>query len=474
MKGRFLLASLLLLTAGGLGWMVHRQTLPTRIDLLFDPEPWQGLSPEEVRGLRLAMSDHLETFGDATITQEGDEAPLSDRMVRVRVSGQRTSAGLRLHAVMTRAGGSSQEVHCVESDPTQALHRVVDMILSRWWSGRDALDPSRPDDFWPICQALDAPYHAPGDRLRQHLDTIDGLSRRDASGLARFAGAHLRYRLLLDDSGAGDPGGTGWCEEGFQEALRSLPNCPRLAMLYANFRTDVGDQRTALDLLFALSDRKPHDAGLHDSLAYAARTLGLLDGAKRAIRRRDQLGGHVGQAYFLAENTYLYSGDWIAFEQSLQAGVHEPVQDFYRGYAALLRKDTEEARSHFQHAIQHEDGIKVFKRLSAVYLKALQGRKAEALADLRALDENRVSVKVPDGEFTFKLAEAYAFLGRNAESLEMARRAFSQGFICAEWYGKSPFLAPLRGEPQWEAFLTGLRERQQRMEQRFPADRFGK
>jgi hypothetical protein len=365
-------------------------------------------------------------------------------------------------------------IDVAEKEPMKGVHRIIDAALGRWWSGRDELDPLLDASFWPLCRALESPYSSPGADLSRDAESTEMLARRDPTGLVHLALAHGRYRLLLDDSGAGEPGGTGWCDKAFQDALQALPDCPRLAVLYANFRTDVGDQRTALDLLFRLVAKHPHVASLYDSLAYAARTLGLLDGAKRAIRQRDQLGGHVGQAYFLAENTLLYRGEWEAFERSLDKGPSEPVQDFYRGYAALLRKGEAEARGHFRASANHALGIQVFKRLSKVYLLALEGHRDQAVAELRALDESRVSVKVPDGEFTFKLAEAYAYLGRTSDALDVARRAFSQGFTCADWYARSPFLASLHGEPEWEAFLAGLQERQRRLAQRFPADRFGK
>jgi tetratricopeptide (TPR) repeat protein len=469
------LSALLLAGAGGLLWLRWKSPARIRVDLQLAEGPWPGLSPAEVRGLRLILSDHLESLGDVTVTQDAaPQAPLERGAVRLRLSGARTPTGLALSGRLQQPDREDTALETASGDPMAAVHRVVDTVLGRWWSGRDALDPARPGSFWPLCRALDTPYSSPAQELVSQEAEAEALHGVDPSGLTLLARAHARYRLLLNDSGASEPGGTGWCDDAFQEALKALPDCPRLAVLYANFRTDVGDQRTALDLLFRLVKRRPHVASLYDSLAYAARTLGLLDGALSAIHQRDRLGGHVGQATFLAENTLLYRGEWEAFERSLEGSPCEPVADFYRGYAALLRRSEAEAKGHFRTSAGHPAGIKVFKRLSQVYLLALEGQRTEALKALQALDESRVSVKVPDGEFTFKLAEAYAYLGRNADALDVARRAFSQGFTCAEWYARSPFLTPLHGEPEWEAFLTILRERQRRLQQRFPTDRFGK
>jgi hypothetical protein len=460
--------------AGGVWWLSLPPT-PRRVALVMDPGLWPGLSPEEVRGLRVILSDHLESMGGVTVTREDPDHPvMAPDLVKLSLSGERRAGQFLLSAELSGLDRPSRKLQVSHSAPMDGVHQVVDETLGRWWHRSDALDPKRTESFWPLCRVLEAPYSAPNPQLPALLKDAEALRGADPSGLTQVAVAHLRYRLLLDDSAASTAHGTGDCEEDFQLALKRTMNCPRMVMLYANFHTDLGDQRSAIELLLKSIDRQPHVAGLYDSLAYAARTLGLLEGAKRAIRRRDQLGGRVGLDYFLAENTYLYAGEWAAFEQSLRGEAHEPVQDFYRGYAALLRNDRASAQTHFRQATQDVGGIQVFKHLSEIYLLALQGHKDQALQKLRALDESRVSLTVPDGEFTFKLAEAYGFLDHPPETLDLARRAFSQGFVCADWYARSPFLACLQGEPQWEAFLWSLRDRQRRLEQRFPADRFGK
>ncbi len=475
MRRPVLLALLIVLGAAGAIWWLRAPSTPRRVALVMDPNPWPGLSPEEMGGLRIILSDHLESIGGITVTRgDADRPPAAPDLLRLHLSGKRQGSGLTLEAQLTGQGRNPRTIRVSAAAPMDAVHQVLDEVLGHWWSRKDALDPTRADSFWPLCRVLEAPYSAPNAELPALLQAADALRQADSRGLTQVAAAHLRYRLLLDDSAESPTHGTGACEEDFQLALKTTSNCVRLVMLYANFHTDLGDQRSAIDLLLQTIDRRPRVAGLYDSLAYAARTLGLLEGAKRAIHTRDQLGGRVGIDYFLAENTYLYAGDWAAFEESLQGGPHEPVQDFYRGYAALLRKDRTSAQAHFLQATRDIGGIQTFKRLSEIYLLALQGQKEKALQKLRVLDESRISLTVPDGEFTFKLAEAYGFLDHPPEALDLARRAFSQGFVCADWYSRSPFLACLKGEPQWEAFLWSLRDRQRRLEQRFPTDRFGK
>ncbi|MDE3033631.1 MAG: hypothetical protein KGI56_08215, partial [Acidobacteriota bacterium] len=81
----------------------------------------------------------------------------------------------------------------------------------------------------------------------------------------------------------------------------------------------------------------------------------------------------------------------------------------------------------------------------------------------------RVGMREPDGEFSLRLAEAYALLGDRASAMDMAVRAFGRGFGCTEWYERSPMLQPLRALPQWQALIQHLQERQGLMESTFPS-----
>jgi hypothetical protein len=113
-----------------------------------------------------------------------------------------------------------------------------------------------------------------------------------------------------------------------------------------------------------------------------------------------------------------------------------------------------------------------FEALSKVYELALTDRGAEALDLLRELREARTQLRVPDGEFTFKLAEAFAFLDAKSEAVDTAHRAFAQGFGCTRWYRQAPFLAPLQDLPKWQVLLKHLQEREAPLAARFPPRTF--
>jgi hypothetical protein len=84
-----------------------------------------------------------------------------------------------------------------------------------------------------------------------------------------------------------------------------------------------------------------------------------------------------------------------------------------------------------------------------------------------------MGLRVSDGEFTLRMAEAAAFLGDSVLALELAERAYIQGFGCTRWYQQSPLLAPIRGTARFASLVQHLQERQAMLEQRFPLRRFG-
>lgn len=289
---------------------------------------------------------------------------------------------------------------------------------------------------------------------------------------ARLALGILLTRYLVEHAEADTLEAQLACERNFTDGLAARPGHPRLAALFAIHLSDVGRQREALRLLRDALHRHPGNAALLNALAYAARTSGLLDIADRALTRRaEAMGVPRGQSN-LADNTLLYTGRYRAFENGLAMIPPGPMRSFYQGYARLLAGDRDGARAYFAEAAPGGLGSTLFSRLSEVYRLALEGRAGEANGALDKLEGERVWMHLPDGEFTFKLAEAYGFLGRPGEALDVAERASVQGFGCAAWFERAPFLAGARQLPPWISLDTHLRARQKLLEEAFPPSAF--
>jgi tetratricopeptide (TPR) repeat protein len=299
-------------------------------------------------------------------------------------------------------------------------------------------------------------------------------ARQPGCAPAHFALAYLSFRQINAELPAG-PEPQAACEAEFRTALRLLPSYPRAAYQLARLKVDTGSAREALEISFRFRKEHPRNVAAFGGLAYAARNSGLLEGAATALRLRENLCGGGLADPGLAENTYLYRGELERFQQTLGEGPlesQEPVRAFYRGYLRLLQGDPAGAKAFFHHASLRHGVDSQFERLAGIYDLALQGRQREALAELDELRIHRASLRVPDGEFTFKLAEAYAFLGQREAAVDTASRAFGQGFGCTQWYRESPLLRELQELPRWRNLLQHLQERQDLIALAFPPERF--
>jgi hypothetical protein len=134
-----------------------------------------------------------------------------------------------------------------------------------------------------------------------------------------------------------------------------------------------------------------------------------------------------------------------------------------------VRGDRALAHREFRAAAELANGYPNILRLSAIFDLILEGQKDQAWKELREYDQERIGMREPDGEFTLRLAEAYALMGDRASAMEMAGRAFARGFGCTAWYERSPMLDSLRTLPKWQALMQHVKERQTLMEGSFPA-----
>ena len=133
-----------------------------------------------------------------------------------------------------------------------------------------------------------------------------------------------------------------------QWGLALAPYHPRGTFLLSLLKGDSGDQQEALDLLPMARRKQSHNPSLLTGIAYAARGLGLLPMARRAMDLRDNLAFALLQPQ-LAELTCLYTGEVRCFAASFQ---EQPghlrsasgVLLFYRGYHALAHGNSRQSR----------------------------------------------------------------------------------------------------------------------------------
>lgn len=461
-------------------WSVYRIRSLPRIILLSSSV--EGIDSGHAFGLGRLIKDEWEVASGATVLAPpapptGSQlASLADGDLVMRLSGRRDQDALSLRMAWIRAGdlrkGASWTVLQTPSlPPTEAfarLERSGPLPVLR--SGASHLLPKDPSRFWDLAQAASVQDDTKAGR---DLEPIRELARAEPGAAAVWLtlGEHL-YRELWTQSASGD---TPQSEAlaAFDKALVLVQGYPRAALMKGLLLTDVGDQRAAIRALVDARALRPEVPDLYGGLAYAGRTSGLLEGASRAVAARSRLSSPFTLSMdWFAENTYLYNGQWEAFRATI-SDRKDPVFLFYRGYLELIQGRPDAALPFFREGAAIRTTSLPFSDLCRVYAEGITGQTGKAMSDLRAIEEDRGRLQIPDGELTFKVAEAHAFLGQRDEAVVVAGRAFAQGFCCLAWYEKSPLFAPARQSPRWPSLRQHLRERRALMEQAYPPDVFG-
>lgn len=462
-------------------WWSLKRPEPYRVVLTAVETAGDGLEATQRRALRDWVQWQLEA-GGCTVLLPGAVPPqsLPPRTEFLELRPKRAGDHLALGWRHARAGalakrgaaawtvveGSLQE----PSQAMRALTRSLPMPQGERLPRR--LLTRQPATFWRLIEAVagnrDSTRLEEGCRLAEEATQVE-----PECAMAWMVLGDLHYRRMLL-SPQSDPMGQVPAEHHFRKALELAPALPQAIFLLSELKVDSGDHAEALDELARGLRTHPQSLSLRTALVYASRTAGLMALTRSALDQVDDLAP-PGLHPTAAENGWLYLGDRPRFEASLQTAPGEPrntVAAFYQGYLALADDHHEAAAAWFHRSRTGMASYTQFADLAEVY-EAIANQQADvARASLARLSASRVGLRVPDGEFTFKLAEAHALLGEPAEAQELAEKAFSQGFGCTDWFERSPFLGRIRGTPRWRALLSHLLARQRLLEQSYPPSAF--
>jgi TolB-like protein/predicted Ser/Thr protein kinase len=96
------------------------------------------------------------------------------------------------------------------------------------------------------------------------------------------------------------------------------------------------------------------------------------------------------------------------------------------------------------------------RRSQAVLASLLAARHANAEA--RALIKAILDDGYMDHHIAYSLGATYAQLGDLSEARRWLGKAADTGLPCSPWYARDPLLDPLRGDPEFQRFLSGLQD----------------
>lgn len=471
--------------AGGWGWRAQAASRVFRV-LLLEPElPSDGhLNPRECAAINILVKDQLELVAGASISQTlgipdaSSWSGLRKDALVLRLAPRRVGERLVLGASWIRVDelprtGAWHRREPAGVAPAEAIADLVGALpLPRRKASPAQLVPRAPAVFWNY---LAAQGGAPGGDFAKGKALLDACAAAEPEcATLPIAQGELQFFQALQ-AASHDADGLRAAEAHLQRGLELCPHHPRGTWLLSRLRTDTGSSKEALERLIEARRVHPHALPLLLGITYAGRYAGLLEFAAEAETRTDELSADPRRPTRL-QVTFLYRGDWDRYERTLwtrPGDITNSTVLLFRGQLALARGRREEALAAFREASESPVGYSQFLRLGRVFRLVLEGDRATARAELDALAESRVGLRVPDGEFILHMAEAYALLDDLPRAQELAERAFYTGFTCVRWFETNPMLKPLHGTARWVALMQHVKERQAILEARFPPGRWG-
>lgn len=485
-QGRRLALVLLILATVGLGiWAVKRLTGNRPVQVLLvapPPESEAEMSHYQARAIALLVQDALEANPRISVTLASD-MPLRPEelkrgtewlLVKALPRRRQDRFGFTLEwawsGQLKKAPAAWRRREVALGSPEQVLPEALyDLPVEVVPAKLKPLLPASSKGFWNLVQASTLRLQNADLPLAQDLaQTL--VQQEPGCAEAWWLLGNLKYRALLSEPFRSEPGNLQETMDIFQKGEQLVPGHPRGSFLRSQLLTNSGSHREALEALFEGLRSHPNSPLLLSGLVYAARNAGLFELAKKAAERRDRKAFPEFQPLTI-DILFLYLNDWPRFELSLadQPGhLRNTIQRFYRGYLALLRNRNADAIEAFKAAESVPRGYPHYIHLARAYRLAVEGSREDALLEMHALERERRGMRVPDGEFTLRMAEGYALAGDLDSAMELASRAFGQGFGATLWFERSPLLEPLKGSPRWRTLIQHVRERQGLLEDRFP------
>ncbi len=480
----WIIPALAMIGLGTLAVILDRPAARDRVVILASPmnDRERDVGP----GMETLLSDCLEVLTGATVTHASalpppailNRLPPDTRLLRFQGGRDENRLSLTLEWT-TVARLLSGQPWIQEASPHEEPRKAMEQVIQNWplvirHRRLERLIPKSSLNFWLLLEGLSI---QDDQTATEHLSASQRLAEEEPDCATAWTalGDHLYRSLWVNPDQAGI-GLNSRTHRAFQKVENLVPGHPRAIFLWSMMLTDTGNQSLALKLLEDAIRLRPGTPDLYLGLAYAGRTSGLLEGARKALARRNELiGSMTSPSSWFAETTYLYLGDQEAFGQDLaRAGALRPDASilFYKGYLALLQGNRQRALECMLSGSDPGMAPPPFRDLCCVYRAYLEGRPEEGLLELRKIDEIRGKLRIPDGEWTFKEAEAYSLLGDRDRGMDCATRAFVQGFSCAAWYEASPFLVKVREHPKWPMLRRNIQERQAVLAGSFPPSAF--
>jgi len=266
-----------------------------------------------------------------------------------------------------------------------------------------------------------------------------------------------------------------WGRRAEEYAARALKQDPNLAeahlalasaagTLYRNFDwpTVIREAQVALTL-------NPNLDLAHSALARAFYHVGLLEWSETESKRAEEISGGTNlEVSRVRLYSQLLSGRFDDAHQLAETLVRRndvPVIRQYLGLSAFYLGDRGRAQDILANVRRPDGRHDTRSQASLAGVLAASGRRDDAEKALREV----LASGYMDHHVAYSVGAVEAQLGRPASAVKWLRQAADSGFQCLQWVERDALLDPIRRNPEFQAFLTVLRDDYDRARGRYAA-----
>jgi serine/threonine protein kinase/tetratricopeptide (TPR) repeat protein len=305
-----------------------------------------------------------------------------------------------------------------------------------------------------------------GKRLLLHAISLDKNFADAYAVLAQFYG--YQAANFIEDA----EGNVKRAEVAAENALRINPQSSEGLIALAFAYGEGGQEGKAISTARQAVALAPNNAVAWEMLGYSYCYAGLNELAEQTYRRVIELNPTATHNYWMHARMLLYVGKANEAEQEMRSVVATSPDQFkavaYLGMMLYYEGKLDDADVNFDRAVllgrESKDDT---ARLLAGFLYASRGQREKI--DPRLFQYR--PEQIIDGDGAYWLGGIYALLGDRQRALDWLKRTVALGDVNYPWFERDKNYDTLRGDPEYQTIMAGVRQRWEAYKKEFDVAR---
>ncbi len=375
----------------------------------------------------------------------------------LRITAQLIDAEADAQLWSEKYSGTMDDVFEVQERVSREIVKALGVKLSRDEDRRLAQRPIQNARAFELYLEARQELRGLGPTMQRGKDLLNQaiqIEGRTAPLLGLLAWADV----ALVKAGLGDPAILAECAVQADALLAMAPDAPYGYALHGYVSFERGHHPEAVRHFLAAIERDPNDTDSIFWLIVTYWNAGHVELAAAPARQMMAIDPLSALSWLAAGVTEWFAGRFEGSPATLRRALElDPtgyIIHWTIGYTYALVGEVTLAAEEARWLVAYGPMVPYTWQLASL-VASLQGDRAGGLAALAP-----VNTAPLDFHLTFHLAESYAMAGETARALVVVEEAVDKGFYACEFMTKfCPFMAPLRGLPEYQRIMAKARGR---------------